>query len=362
MKRPLVPDYIEKLIPYKPGKPIEEVKSELGLETVYKLASNENPLGPSPLAVKALQDSLAELHRYPAIGTVPLRQELARRFHLDKENVIAASGSESILANILRTFLEHDDEVLTSEGTFVGFYVLANSRGLGLKTVPLKDYHFDLDALAAAIGPRTRIVYLANPNNPTGTIFTRAEFDRFMESVPEHTLIILDEAYIEFVDPEASYPDSLLYRYDNVLTLRTFSKAYGLGGLRIGYGFAAEALIHNLLKVKLPFEPSIPAAAAGLGALADTGFLQKYLRLVRQEKPRMAEAFAAKGWRTLPSQANFLMCPMESSERAADFTQHCLERGVIIRPLPAFGLPHCIRVTFGLPEENEAFFRIMREY
>jgi histidinol-phosphate aminotransferase len=362
MTRALVPDYIERLVPYKAGRPIDEVKAELGLETVYKLASNENPLGPSPRAVESLKASLGELHRYPAIGTLPLRTALAERFGLAPENVIAGSGSESIMANIMRTFLEHHDEVLTSEGTFVGFYVLCNSRGVKLNTVPLKDYHFDLEALAQAIGPHTRIVYLANPNNPTGTIFTRAEFDRFMERVPEHTLIILDEAYIEFVDPGANYPDSLLYRYDNVITLRTFSKAYGLAGQRIGYGFAAAPLIHNLLKVKLPFEPSIPAAAAGLGALTDEDFLQRTLELVRTEKPRMEAAFAAKGWRTLPTQANFLMCPLADDAEAERFTRFCLERGVIIRPLPAFGLPHCVRVTFGLDYENEAFFRILKEF
>ena len=362
MHRPLVPEYIERLVPYKAGRPIDEVKGELGLETVYKLASNENPLGPSPMAIDSLKASLGELHRYPAIGTLPLREALAERFGLGPDNVIAGSGSESIMANIMRTFLEHDDEVLTSEGTFVGFYVLTNSRGVKLNTVPLKDYHFDLEALAEAIGERTRIVYLANPNNPTGTIFTRAEFDLFMKRVPEHTLIILDEAYIEFVDAADSYPDSLLYRYDNVITLRTFSKAYGLAGQRIGYGFAAAPLIHNLLKVKLPFEPSIPAAAAGLGALEDHDFLARTLALVQREKPRMEAAFAAKGWRTLPSQANFLMCPMDSDAEAAKFTQYCLERGVIIRPLPAFGLPHCVRVTFGLEIENEAFFRILKSY
>lgn len=362
MSRPLVPAHIRDLTPYKPGKPIREVQRELGLEHVVKLASNENPRGASPLAVEALRRSLGELARYPDVGALDLRDALAEHHSVRRENIVCGAGSESILATILRTFLEDDDELLTSEGTFVGFYVLAQSRGVGLRTTPLRDYHFDLDALAAAIGPRTRLVYLANPNNPTGTIFTRAEFGRFMERVPEHTLVVLDEAYIDYVSPEADYPDSLLFRFDNVLTLRTFSKSHGLAGLRLGYGLAHGDLISNLMKVKLPFEPSLPAQAAGIGALEDKDFLRETIRLNEEGRTRLVELLRAKGLEPAPSQANFVLFPLRDAEQADDFARHCLLRGVIVRPLAAFRLPHCIRVSTGLAAEIEDFGEALKTW
>jgi len=362
MSRPLVPDHIRELTPYRPGKPIREVQEELGLAHVVKLASNENPFGPSPLAVEAIRASLAELARYPDVGALDLRGALAERFAVRRENVVCGAGSESILATVLRTFVEPDDEALTAEGTFVGFYVLAQSRGLTLRTVPLKAGGYDLEALAAAIGPKTRIVYLANPNNPTGTIFSKAEFAAFMERVPPHALVVLDEAYVEYVDPGTDYPDSLLYRFDNVITLRTFSKAYGLAGLRVGYGFAHGDLVANLMKVKLPFEPSIPGQAAGVAALRDEAFLARTVAVNRAERARLAAAIAAKGCAPAPSQANFVYWPMDGPEEADHFARHCLLRGVIVRPLGAFRLPSGIRVSTGLPEETDAFVRALREY
>jgi histidinol-phosphate aminotransferase len=277
----LVPPYIESLEPYKPGKPIAELQKELGITDVVKLASNENPLGASPLALEEMQRHMDDLHRYPN-GGLDLREVLAGRFRLKVGNVIAGSGSEGIMSNIIRAFLCDDDEVLTSEGTFVGFYVLARSRGTRLITVPLKDYHFDLEAIASRINEHTKIIYLANPNNPTGTIFTRAEFDAFIKRVPPHVLIILDEAYFEYAQRSPDYPDSMAYRYDNVITLRTFSKAFGIAGMRIGYGFAHDSLITNLLKVKLPFEPGTLAQAAGIGALRDEGVPEKDARNQRR--------------------------------------------------------------------------------
>jgi len=296
------------------------------------------------------------------VRALKLRSALARKFEVHRDSVVCGSGSESIMANILRTFLEDDDELLTSEGTFVGFYVLAQSRGVRLRTVPLKDLHYDLEALAAAIGPRTRIVYLANPNNPTGTIFTRSAFERFMEAVPEHTLIILDEAYIDFVDRLDSYPDSLLYRFDNMITLRTFSKAYGLAGLRVGYGFAHRSLIENLMKVKLPFEPSVPGQAAGVAALKDRDFLRRTVEHNLRCRALFQDAVKEKGLRSAPSQANFVIFELDSVEQAENFALYCLKRGVIVRHLPAFRLPRCIRVSPGLDEDNEAFLQALREF
>src|SRR3989449_893558 len=275
---PLVPPYIESLRPYEAGRGIEEVRREFGLTRVIKLASNENPLGPSPLAPERMVRSVDTLNFYPN-GGLDLRRELARQYDVRVENVIAGSGSEGIMSNIIRAFLCDDDEALTTESAFIGFQVLAKSRGVTYRTVPYKDWHYDLEALARQVNECTKIIYLANPNNPTGTIFTRLEFDRFYAHVPERVLIILDEAYFEYAKDNPRYPDSMHYRYDNVITLRTFSKVYGLAGARIGYGFAHEELIGNLLKVKLPFEPSSLAQAAGIGALADKEFLHRSLEL-----------------------------------------------------------------------------------
>ncbi len=356
---PLVPPYIETLEPYKPGKPISELKRELGLHDVIKLASNENPLGPSPLAVEEMVRVMHEVHYYPN-GGLDLRAVLAERFELKLANVITDAGSEGIMSSIIRTFLCDDDEVLTAEGTFVGLYVLVRSRGVKLVTVPLRDYHFDLKAIAAAITDRTKIIYLANPNNPTGTIFTKHEFDEFMKSVPPHVLIILDEAYFEYAKDNPKYPDSMHYRYDNVITLRTFSKIYGLAGVRIGYGFAHDALISNLLKVKLPFEPSTVAQAAGIGALRDTAFVHRSLEVnaegMRYVVPRLQEL----GFTVVPSDANFVMCPLENEEATLRLYDELLHEGIIIRPLRAFHLPHCVRITIGTMEQNERLISALR--
>lgn len=258
----LVPSYIEALTPYQPGLSIEEIQQRYGVKNVAKLGSNENPRGTSPMAVEAIKNQMNRLNRYPD-GGLALRTILARMFNLKVENVIAGSGSEGIMANIIRTFLCNGDEVLTTESAFIGFQVLAKSRGVKYRTVPYRNWRYDLEALAASINDRTKIIYLANPNNPTGTIFTRLEFNAFYEHVPEHVLIILDEAYFDYAKDNPLYPDSMHYRFDNVITLRTFSKIYGLAGARIGYGFAHEELIGNLLKVKLPFEPSALSQAGG---------------------------------------------------------------------------------------------------
>jgi histidinol-phosphate aminotransferase len=256
------------------------------------------------------------------------------------------------MSGIIRTFLCDDDEVLTTDAAFIGFQVLARSRGVKYRTVPYRDWHYDLAALAGQITENTKIIYLANPNNPTGTIFTRHEFDSFYQHVPERVLIILDEAYFEYAKDNPRYPDSMHYRYDNVITLRTFSKIYGLAGIRIGYGFAHEGLIANLLKVKLPFEPSTLAQAAGIGALADKEFLHRSLELNARGLRLLTDSFRAMGLEVVPSDANFVMLPLASADEARSLTESLLREGVIVRPLRAFGLPQCIRISTGTDEEN----------
>src|ERR1043165_3884362 len=280
--------------------------------------------------------SLSGLNLYPN-GGLDLRQVLADEFELKVDNVIAGSGSEGIMSNIIRAFLCDEDEVLTTEAAFIGFQVLARSRGVTYRTVPYRDWHYDLVALASQINARTKIIYLANPNNPTGTIFTREEFAVFYKKVPERVLIILDEAYFEYARDNPIYPDSMHYRYDNVITLRTFSKIYGLAGVRIGYGFAHQELIRNLLKVKLPFEPSTPAQAAGIAALDDKEWVHRSLELNARGLRQVTEALRHMGLSVVPSEANFVMTVLPSEEDATRIFEELLARGVVVRPLKAFG-------------------------
>jgi histidinol-phosphate aminotransferase len=355
----LVPPYIASLRPYQPGRSIAEVKREYGLSRVIKLASNENPLGASPFAVRSLESCVGSLNLYPN-GGLDLRRVLAEQYDLNVDNVIAGSGSEGIISNIIRTFLTDQDEVLTTEAAFIGFHVLAKSRGVRYRTVPYRDWHYDLPALAREINENTKIIYLANPNNPTGTIFTKHEFDAFYQHVPERVLIILDEAYFEYAKDSPRYPDSMHYRYDNVITLRTFSKVYGLAGIRIGYGFAHKDLIANLLKVKLPFEPSTLAQAAGIGALADKEFLHRSLEMNARGMRTLMGGLRELGFEVVPSEANFLMMALDTEAQVRLIDEELLKQGIAMRPLGAFGLPNCFRVSTGTDEDNDIFIEAMR--
>jgi histidinol-phosphate aminotransferase len=356
---PLVPRYVEALPAYEAGRRIEDVERQYGITDAIKLASNENPLGPSPRAIETMSRALRGLHRYPD-GGLALRERLAAEYEVRVENVVVGSGSEGIMSNIMRTFLCDEDEVLTTEAAFIGFQIIAQSRGILYRTVPYRDWRYDLPALAAAINEHTKIVYLANPNNPTGTVFSRQEFLDFYKRVPERVLIILDEAYFEYAHDNPRYPDSMHYRYDNVITLRTFSKIYGLAGARIGYGFAHQDLIANLLKIKLPFEPSTVSLAAGLGALDDRAFLHESLALNARGVRFLTAALTELGLEVVPSGANFVMLPLASTGYAARLDDEVLRQGIIVRPLGAFGLPHCLRISTGTMEQNERCVQAFR--
>jgi histidinol-phosphate aminotransferase len=359
MEVPLVPPYIEALRPYEAGRTIESVRQQYGLTRIAKLASNENPLGASHQGIEAMVRATGALNLYPD-GGLRLREVLAEQFDLKVDNVIAGSGSEGIMSNIIRTFLGDEDEVLTTDAAFIGFQVLARSRGVAYRTVPYREWHYDLPALAEKITANTKIIYLANPNNPTGTIFSKHQFDEFYRHVPERVLIILDEAYFEYAKDNPRYPDSMHYRYDNVITLRTFSKIYGLAGVRIGYGFAHEELIRNLLKVKLPFEPSTPAQAAGIGALADKEFLHRSLELNARGLRALTAGLCEMGITVVPSEANFVMAVMPGEQEALGLFEQLLAQGVVVRPLKAFGLPQCLRISTGTDEDIQMCLEAMR--
>ncbi|MBM2813452.1 MAG: hisC [Ignavibacteria bacterium] len=355
-----IPRNIIELEPYKPGRTIEEIKREYGLNKVIKLASNENPLGVSPLAIQAMFASINQINRYPDITSSLLCAKLSEVFNISIDNIITAHGSEAIIQVIMRTFLLETDEVITASGTFVGFYVIAQARGVRMKLVPLKDYRFDLNAIANAITEKTKLIYLVNPNSPTGNYFTKTEFGEFLKLVPENVLIILDEAYFEFVKERDDFPDSLNYSHNNIITLRTFSKAYGLAGMRIGYGFANPEFIKLMMKVKLPFEPGIPQQAAGVAALSDKQFLDYYLEMNRTGREYFYDCYNKLGIEYIKSDTNFVMSIFDSEDRVINITEKLLRKGIIVRPLKAFRLPHCIRVTVGLPEENEIYCKALQ--
>jgi len=356
-----IPDYILKMESYKPGRAIEEVKREFGLNRIIKLASNENPLGVSPMAIQAMIGSLHDINRYPDISSMMLRNKLSEIFNIDFDNILTGHGSEAIMQAVLRTFLHPGDEVITSEGSFVGFYVMAKAMNIDLQLIPLRNYTFDLKKIAENITPKTKLIYLVNPNNPTGTIYTKDEFETFIKAVHPDILIIIDEAYFEFVQNHENYPNSLDYHFDNVITLRTFSKAYGLAGIRIGYGFANANIVKYVLKVRLPFEPGIPSQAAGVAALLDKQFLDYYLELNKTGKEYLYDFYERFGLEYVKSNANFIMNVLDSEQRVNSITEKLMRRGVIVRPLKAFGLPNCLRVTIGLPEENEIYIKNLKE-
>ncbi len=346
-----VPSHIASLKPYQPGKSVAEVERELGISGSLKLASNENPLGSSPLALEAVRAVIGDLTYYPDGGR-ELRHALADRFVIRPENVICGSGSESIISTALHTFLGPDDEMISSEGTFVGFQVLAHAAGVKTHYTPLKNYGYDLNAMASKINDRTRIIYIANPNNPTGTAVAAAELERFIARVPDTVLVILDEAYFEYADGWPDYLDSMYHRWDTVLTCRTFSKAYGLAGIRIGYGMAHSDIISKMMKVKLPFEPSTPAAVAGVAAMQDEDFLRRTVELNRESLVYFHAEFERMGLRFVPSLANFVMIDFNTAERVERIFNGLLQRGVITRPLRGFGLGHCLRISTGTMEQN----------
>lgn len=356
----LVPEYVRSLQIYQAGKPIDELTRERGLTKISKLASNENPLGPSPYAIQKMTNALWEVHRYPDMNAYAVKSALARLYKLKKENIILGNGSEGIMAYIARAFVQPGHEILTSQQTFIGFYIIARSVGAVLKTVPLTpDYRFDVEALAKSITKKTKVIYICNPNNPTGTYITKNEFDYLMSHVPSHVLVILDEAYFEFARQTPDYPNSMDYRYDNVITLRTFSKAYGLSGIRIGYGFGHEDLIGNLTKVKLPFEPGLIAQMGALGAIFDKPHLR---RTVLNNERRYTEAFdflTLHQFKPIKSVANFIAFKTGSDEASRYMFDKLLDHGVIIRQLRANEMPDFVRVSLGTRKEMKHFYTAM---
>src|SRR6202166_763157 len=347
--------WLNDLVSYVPGKPIEDVARELGLEPsqIVKLASNENPLGPSPIAVKAMQEALLKAHFYPDGGGYHLRVGIAKKFGLSIDNVMLGNGSNEIIEFLGHAFLQPGDNIVTAEHAFVVYKILAKLFGAETVEVPDPNLTHDLPAMAAAINDRTKLVYIANPNNPTGTMVGENELDRFIDRVPKNVVIALDEAYYEFL-PEP--PDTLKYmgNHPNVIALRTFSKIQGLAGLRIGYGLAHEELIRLLQKTRQPFNVHSIAPAGALAGLRDDEYQIKTREIVRQGREFLESESGRRKLQYVPSVANFVLLKVGNGK---EVFQNLLKRGMIVRAMDEYKLPEWVRVTVGTPEQNRRFLQ-----
>ena len=343
---------------YEPGKPIEEVGRELGLNpaTIIKLASNENPLGPSPKAVVAMRQALPAAHLYPDGGGFYLRQALAKKFDIGIDNLILGAGSNEIIEFLFHTFVGPGDEIIMGDRAFVIYAIIAKMFQARYVAIPFRGHTHDLTAMRAAITGKTKLVFIANPNNPTGTRVTNTALAKFIKSLPAHVLCVLDEAYIEFLDdPPASVQFAMRH---NVVLLRTFSKIVGLAGLRIGYGIAQPSAIALMQRVRQPFNVNAIAQAGALAALADAGHIRKTKALTRRGLAYLETAFRRRKLEYVPSCANFSLVNVGNGNKVFAGLQ---QRGVIVRPMAGYKMPAWIRVTVGLPTENKRFIRALDE-
>jgi histidinol-phosphate aminotransferase len=350
---------IKKINAYIPGKPIDLVQRQLGIKRVTKLASNENAFGASAKAKQAIRKNLDEIFRYPDGSCYYLKRALASKLKLTPGNLIFGNGSDEIIDIIIKTFLNPGEEILTSKTTFVEYEIIAKANGFKARCLPLKDFRYDLDTLSKNINKKTKIIFIANPNNPTGTYNNKKELSFFLKKVPKNKLIVIDEAYLEFVDAK-DYPQTMgfLGRYENLIILRTFSKAYGLAGLRIGFAIANEKFISAMEKIRQPFNVNILAQKAAEAALNDNVFLKKTSGIIKREKSRMYEEFNKIGIEYVPSQANFIM--FRTFLDGMLLCQRLLKKGIIIRDLKQYKLDKYVRVTIGKPCENTLFIQKLK--
>lgn len=358
-----IPENIERLKSYKPGKPLEEIIEEFGLTKTAILWNNENNLGASPLAMDEVKKVVSGSNYYPDPACRELRTAIANRVGQKMENIIVGNGSESVFNYMLSAFFNPNDELLTSEGTFVAIYIWAQANNVPCVTVPMtSDYGFDLDLIKQSVTANTKVIYLSNPNNPTGAMISESDLRSFLTGLRDDIIVVVDEAYFEYAqDLSPDYPDSSRLDFPNLITLRTFSKAYGIAGIRIGYGIGPEELIEPLMKVKLTFEPSNVAQAAGIGALRDDAFLEKSIRGNTEGIHYFYREFERLGLRFFPSAGNFVMIDFGTQERVQEIYLAMMKQGVFVRPLTAFRLPHCLRITVGLQEENEFCVEVLEQ-
>lgn len=360
MNRELHRPQIMAIKPYVPGKPIEEVERELGISDVIKLASNENPLGPSPLAVEAMKNVLDKVNQYPDGNCFYLKQALAGFWSVTPAHLVVGNGSDEIIKLIAEAFLEEGDEAIMGHPSFSEYDFAVKIMGGRSVFVPLKNDTHDLEAMAQAITERTKLVFVCNPNNPTGTIVKKADVDRLLSVLPDHVIAIMDEAYYEYV-ADSDYPDSLEYvrANKNVIVLRTFSKIYGLAGLRIGYGVARPELVNLIMRVREPFNVNLPAQAAAIAALKDSEHVERSRRANDEGKNYLYQEFERMGLAYTPTETNFIWLVIRAD--CQKVFSKLLRRGVIVRTGDIFGAPDVIRVTIGTMEQNRRFIANLEE-
>ncbi|WP_150913980.1 histidinol-phosphate transaminase [Marinobacter halotolerans] len=351
---------VQALSPYQPGKPIDELARELGLDpaSIVKLASNENPLGPSPKALSAVQDALADLCRYPDGNGYNLKQALSGRYGIRPEQITLGNGSNDVLEVITRCFAAPGDQVVFSQYAFAVYPLVTQAIGATGVAVPAKDYGHDLEAMASAINERTRLVFVANPNNPTGTVHGAGAIEAFLDRVPARVLVVLDEAYCEYLQGGDVLDGlSLLDRYPNLIVTRTFSKAWGLASLRVGYSVSSPEIANVLNRVRQPFNVDSIAMAAATAVLGDEDYLRRSCEINAKGMVQLESAFREMNLAYIPSAGNFIS--VDVGDQAAQINQSLLAQGVIVRPIGGYGLPRHLRVSIGLAEENQRFIEAL---
>lgn len=352
MKLP-IPEYISAIAPYVPGKPIEALEREYGVTNSIKLASNENPLGASPKALEALAGATGNLHRYPDGAGYELIHRLSAHLDVEPDQIVIGNGSDDLLGMLARILLQPGDEVIVPTPSFLMYTIVAQSAGAIPVTVPLKDLAIDLDKVIDAIGPRTRMIFICSPNNPTGTVVKGPEFEAFLAKVPPEVLVVVDEAYFEFVREACASGISYLNQQPMVVTLRTFSKAYGLAGLRVGYGVMDKSLAELLNRIRMPFNVNMLAQIAATAALDDTQFLSRTLAVTHEGLDFLYGELDKRGLNYFTSQANFFL--IDVNQPAKEVFERLLAQGVIVRSMHGYGFPQYIRLSVGLPDENQRF-------
>lgn len=353
------PSYIRSISPYLPGKPISELAREYNLNesAIIKMASNENPLGASPKALEVIEQMISNLARYPDGNGYDLKEVIKQKHAVPHEQIILGNGSNEILELIAKTFLTPGTSSVFSQYSFAVYALSTKAAGAESIEVPAKDFGHDLDAMLTAIRPDTRVVYITNPNNPTGTMLTEFSLNKFMKAVPGHVLVVLDEAYTEYLPSEhSSHTIQWVENHSNLIVLRTFSKAYGLAGLRIGYGVGFKAVIDLLNRVRQPFNVNSLALAAATAAINDNEFISRAVHYNNEGMQLITCAFKRLGLDYIPSYANFVLFHVKDG---ATINEYLLQRGVIVRPLVSYGLPDSLRVTIGKPDENLRFISVL---
>lgn len=355
-----VPESLSAIRPYAPGKPMAELAREYGIADSIKLASNENPLGPSPRAVAAMRDAVAGIHRYPDGAARDLTLGLARHLSVRPGQIVLGNGSDEIIVLLERAFLRPGDEVILPRPSFLMYEISVHCAGATPVYVPLRNLDADLDAMAERVTARTRMIFLCNPNNPTGTMIGRSDFERFLERIPPEVPVVVDEAYIEFArDPDGLRSTDFPAGEHTVITLRTFSKAYGLAGLRVGYGVMPEPVAEVLQRIRPPFNVNVLAQVGAAAALDDVEFLAETVRAVHAGIDFLRSELEASGFRTFPTEANFFLVALDRD--AGTVFEALLREGVIVRSMASYGFPDHIRVSAGTPAENRRFLEAFRK-